>query len=335
MSEITYCPEDDKLRLYVGRLSRDEYERLRKAGYSSTPKQDCDFVATWTPSREDIAREFLGPGDDIGDEDFGPEERAADRAERFGDYLDKRRDEAGGHADDFDSGPSAFGHQNRQRAERQAARHDRHRGRALSQWSKAEYWQTRTAGVISHALHKSNPGVRRGRILTIEKEQRKTLKSIAESQRRYDAWKAVAGMDGADVLLPLNSDGYAIFAEMNHAQRAAYALANDGRSLFSAWHPTSESANAKNRDIHTSYPVRFSAYDFLTMTEYIGEPFERFTPKQMADLYLSEVSDPSTTNNRWVDHLAMRLIYGNLMLENEGGKASEVEIEPGGFFGRH
>ena len=102
MQEVTYCPEDNKLRLYVGRVPRDEYERLRSAGFTSTPKQDCDFVTTWTPSREDLAREFLGDGDDIGDEDYAPEERAADRAERFGVYRDKRRTEAGGHADDFD-----------------------------------------------------------------------------------------------------------------------------------------------------------------------------------------------------------------------------------------
>lgn len=52
----TYCPEDDKLRLYVGRVPRDEYDALRKAGFVSTPKQDCDFAAPWTPNREDLAR---------------------------------------------------------------------------------------------------------------------------------------------------------------------------------------------------------------------------------------------------------------------------------------
>ena len=40
----TYCPEDNKLRLYVGRVPRDEYLELRAGKWKSTPKQDCDFV---------------------------------------------------------------------------------------------------------------------------------------------------------------------------------------------------------------------------------------------------------------------------------------------------
>lgn len=51
----TYCPEDNKLRLYCGRVPRDDYVALRSLGFQSTPKQDCDFVAVWTPYREDAA----------------------------------------------------------------------------------------------------------------------------------------------------------------------------------------------------------------------------------------------------------------------------------------
>ena len=172
-TRATYSPEDNKLRLYVGRVPRADYERLRAAGFTSTPKQTCDFVATWTPAREDLALEFLAEGEDIGDEDYSPEERAADRADRFAGYREKRRDEASAHADTFEAGPSAFGHQNRQRAERQASRHDRQRTKAVSQWSKAEYWQQRTAGVIAHALHRSSASVRRGRLLRLESEARR------------------------------------------------------------------------------------------------------------------------------------------------------------------
>lgn len=169
----TYCPEDNKLRLYVGRVPRDEYEKLRAMGWKSTPKQDCDFVATWSPEREDAALGYLDDGDDIGDEDQSPEDRAADRAERFAGYREKRRSEAHGFADAYDDGPDAYGSQNAARAERQAAKRDRIGSRACSQWSKAEYWQTRTVGVISHALHKSSAPVRRGRVLRLEAEQRK------------------------------------------------------------------------------------------------------------------------------------------------------------------
>lgn len=39
----TYSPEDNKLRLYVGRVPRAEYEALRADGWTSTPKQG-DFL---------------------------------------------------------------------------------------------------------------------------------------------------------------------------------------------------------------------------------------------------------------------------------------------------
>ena len=103
----TYCPEDNKLRLYVGRVPRDEYLNLRKQGWKSTPKQDCDFVATWHPYREDTALAYAGY---IGDEDQSPEDRAADRADRFSMYRDKRRSEAGGFADSFEDGPAVHGY---------------------------------------------------------------------------------------------------------------------------------------------------------------------------------------------------------------------------------
>ncbi len=186
-SYATYSPEDNKIRLYVGRVPREDYERLRAAGFVSTPKQNCDFVATWTPAREDLAREFFPDDEDIGDEDYSPLERSADRAERFEDYRGKRVDEATGAADQFAAGPQAFGHQNRARAERQAARHDRRRTFAVSQWSKAEYWTERTRGVIAHALYKSSASVRRGRILTLEAEQRRMVGRTDEYGQRWAA----------------------------------------------------------------------------------------------------------------------------------------------------
>ena len=172
MNAATYCPEDNKLRLYVGRVPRDEYETLRAEGWTSTPKQSCDFVAHWTPER--VAR-ALSYADLIEDEDAGPAERAADRAERFAEYRDKRTDEATGHADRYDAGPAAHGFQSQARADRSAARHDRIAGRAGDAWSKAEYWQRRTGGVISHALHVCTPSVRMGRIKILEAELRAFL----------------------------------------------------------------------------------------------------------------------------------------------------------------
>ena len=169
----TFCISDDKIRIYCGRVERETFNFLRQNKFTATPKQSCDFVAVWSPNVEDIALAMISEEDDIGDEDTSPEERAIDRAERFAGYRDKRRSEANGHADNYDAGPSAFGNQNRGRAERQASRHERHRGNALSQWSKAEYWQCRTVGVIGNALHRADARTRRGRILTIEADMRR------------------------------------------------------------------------------------------------------------------------------------------------------------------
>lgn len=177
----SFAADDNKLRLYVGRVPRDEYERLRAEGWTSTPKQDCDFVATWTPQRRDTALEYAGM---IEDEDQSPAERAADRAERFSGYRDKHTTEATGRADTYDAGPIAHGYQSAARAERAANRHDRIAARACDAWSKAEYWTSRTAGVINHALYKSTPGVRMGRIKVLEAD----LRRYEASPEHYGEW---------------------------------------------------------------------------------------------------------------------------------------------------
>ena len=172
----TYCPEDNKLRLYVGRVSRPEFLKLRGEGWKTLHKQrdagGGDFVATWTPERRDTALRYSGGI--IEDEDMGPTERAADRAERFQGYLDKRLDEAGAKADAFEAGPQVHGAQDYSRAVKAADRHERLAGKAVDAWEKAEYWQRRTAGVIAHALHKISPGMRMARISEIESHLRRS-----------------------------------------------------------------------------------------------------------------------------------------------------------------
>ena len=298
--QATYCPEDNKIRLYVGRVPRDEYEALRADGWTSTPKQDCDFVAKWTTSREDTALEYAGY---IGDEDQSPEDRAADRAERFAGYRDKRRAEAHGHADTFDAGPAVHGHQSRDRAERAARRHDRQRFHAVNQWSKAEYWQTRTAGVISHALHKSCAHVRRGRILKLEAELRKTEKDRDELKKSFDLWQKVQAEPDAE-----------------KAYKLAYMLAN----YSGCW----------GRYKHPRADVEYSLYSLLTY-----EP-DKITGHEAAALWLdggsaANVCRPGSRWARQIDHLKNRLSYERQMLENEGGSAGNVEMVPGGRIGKY
>lgn len=316
MFTATFSAEDDKIRLYVGRVPRADYDALRAAGFTATPKQSCDFVATWTPAREDLAMEFLEDGEDIGDEDYSPEERAADRAERFGDYRDKRRAEAHGRADAFESGPAAFGHQNRGRAERQARRHDRHRGRATSQWSKAEYWQQRTAGVIAHALHKSSAGVRRGRILTIEADQRKNAKSREEFAARWAAWLKVLTLEGAECPLTFHEDGR--YGTDKPAVKLAYSLANSAGCLSDYTHP---------RTGRTA-----SLYSLLT------DSADPLTAWEAASLWFADRTAPGDQDSsaeRWARHYELRLGYERAMLAEEGGTAADADMVPGGFIGKH
>lgn len=312
MPTVTYSPEDNKLRLYVGRVPRDEYEALRAAGFVSTPKQSCDFVATWTPAREDLAMSYLEDGEDIEDEDYSPEERAADKAERLAGYRDKRAEEAGMSADAFEAGPSAFGHQNRARAERQAMRHDRKRTYAVSQWSKAEYWQQRTAGVIAHALHKSSASVRRGRILTLEAEQRKHLKSWDEYAERFAKWQTVANLDGADERIPED------WRTGKIAAKVAYMLAGNGRCWGDYEHPRTGR--------------KASVYTLLT------DPQDPITPREAATLWLAgktHPSDETTHGSRWTRHYELRLTYERAMLAGDGGSAADAEMERGGWIGSH
>lgn len=327
-NSATYCPEDDKLRLYVGRVPRDEYEALRAEGWTSTPKQECDFVAVWTPAREDTAESYAGV---ILDEDAGPDERAADRAERFGGYLDKRLDEATGHADRFDAGPSAHGYQSKARAVRAADRHDRIAGRAVNAWDKAEYWQSRTAGVISHALHLQSPGVRMGRIKTIEAELRKAEKEHAESRERaqgqFDDLLSVVE-HAAGTREKLTVSNLPDFRWELSKIREAAGTADDEKSPpedFRRAAVISALDSWRNSDANRALAKEAKAGT---------RPAHEIAAEWLAERTRPEDWDPEI-GTRYTRHLRLRLAYENQMIEAQGGRAAFVEMEPGGFIGGH
>src|SRR5260370_28123991 len=88
----TYSPEDNKLRLYASsRLDKETYDRVKAAGFRWAPKQDLFVAPMWTPGREDLLTELAG---EIDDEDKSLVERQEERAERFGDYSDARKEDA-------------------------------------------------------------------------------------------------------------------------------------------------------------------------------------------------------------------------------------------------
>jgi hypothetical protein len=295
----TYCPEDNKLRLYCGWVERPIYERLRAEGWQATPKQDCQFSAVWTPSRYATAIELCGI---VLDEDQSPEDRAADRAERFGGYRDKRLDEATGHADRYDAGPTAHGYQSQARAERSARRHDRIGYRAADCWSRADYWTHRTAGVIRNALHKSTPGVRMGRIKELEAELRKREKDLSDYARTYAHWQAIEDEPDREKQTTMARE------IANYDHDGEYTHPVSGEKTCSLWR-------------------------LLTPHEVDGEPISGAVAARLWLDAHPAPKDPS--ESAWICHLRLRLAYENQMLEAQGGRAAFVEMEVGGWLGSH
>lgn len=295
----TYCPQDDKIRLYLSyKVGKDEWKRLTDAGFSWTMKQDCNLAAVWTPGREDIALELAG---ELDDEDTPREERAANRAERFEGYLGKREDEADALADRYEAGPSVHGNQSAARAERARARHDRLGSKAVTQWEKAEYWQRRTAGVIGHALYLERPAVRHRRIKGILSDIRGREKGQRESQERYDRWVAIAAMTDTA------------------AQDVAAEIAANHCHAYDFVHP--------------SQPDRRPT-SLWSLVDQSQPPEKRITGAQAAALYLGRYKNPTQWENRWLHHLQMRQAYEVQMLAAQGGTlADEVTMEAGGFIG--
>lgn len=92
MHTATFSPEDNKLRLYPeSRLSTEEYEQVKAAGFKWAPKQELFVAPMWTPDREDLLLEMCG---EIGDEDTSLVDRAEARAERFEELSEKRSEDA-------------------------------------------------------------------------------------------------------------------------------------------------------------------------------------------------------------------------------------------------
>lgn len=304
-NEATYCPEDDKLRLYVGRVPREEYLSLKKEGWKSTPKQDCDFVAVWTPRREDTAIGYAGI---VLDEDQSPTDRAADRAERFSEYREKRRAEAHGHADKYDAGPAVHGYQDSKKAERAAKRHDRQADRACDAWGKAEYWQRRTDGVIRSALYSSRPDVRMRRIKKIEAEIRKAEKACKQYDEERALWVKASEMQ-------------------DEAKRAEYVRKLAGFCSYGVCyyrHPRPEECT-------NSYILEHggSLYSLLTLAE------GAIAEAEALEMYLLAHPERNDRESRFTTHRRLRLAYETQMLEAAGGRAGQLDMEVGGWVGKY
>ena len=205
----SYSPEDNKLRLRSSsRLSAEIYARVRAAGFIWAPKQDLFVAPMWTPAREDLLLELCG---EIDDEDTSLVDRAEQRAERFEEYRGKRAQDAeraragvAAIADGIPLGqPILVGHHSERHARRDAEKIESGMRKAVKLWDTSQYWQDRAAGAIRHAKYKELPAVRARRIKTLEAEQRKHERDMAECEKYANLWRndGIKRKDGSPTTL--------------------------------------------------------------------------------------------------------------------------------------
>jgi phospholipid N-methyltransferase len=278
--DATYDPADDKLRLRASsRLDAETYAKVKAAGFGWAPKQDL-FYAVWTPAREDLLVELAG---DIGDEETSLEERAAQRAERFEGYKDKRAADAeqarkavASIADGIPLGqPILVGHHSERHARKDAEKIENGMRRAVRLWETVGYWQQRAAGAVRAARYKELPAVRARRIRTLEADKRRHERDLKSSTAFLALWKTL-DKDGS---LKKKSGEPTTFQE-----RAAH-IANLDRSMIGLW---SEIEHGK------------------------------IVPAEAQTRAAANHDRIIADANRWISHLDNRLSYERTLLDESG-----------------
>ena len=297
----TYSPDDNKLRLYSSsRLDSATYERVKAAGFKWAPRQELFVAPMWTPAREDLLLDLCG---EIGDEDTSLVERAEERADRFGDYSDKRASDAesarravSSIADGIPFGqPILVGHHSERRARKDAERIENGMRRAVKMWETSEYWKHRAAGALRHAKYKELPAVRHRRIKGLEADKRKQERAIAEAEQFLKHWRAEG----------LTLDQAKAIANYDHISRC-FSLADYPRNP-----PASQYEGAMSL---------WSALD--------GGIIDA---AQARDIAIPAHERTIAWARRWLEHYENRIAYERAMLDEQGGlKAEGQDIQPGG-----
>jgi predicted RNA methylase len=288
--DATYSPDDNKLRIYPAyRLDRNDYARLKRAGYKWAPKQELFVAPMWTPQREDIAIEFCG---EIGDEDTSLVDRAEERAERFEVYSEKRLNDAHAAkkavseiADNIPlSQPILVGHHSEKRARKDAERIENGMRRAVKMWETSKYWESRAAGAIRAAKYKERADVRARRIKKIEAARRKSVKNIEQAKNVKNLWLTPVILSRARALAITNYFG-----------------------LFSYKFPLDK------------YPRKSPASQYEgDMSLYSALDGGIITPKQARSLDVPALESGIAYNERWISHYDNRLKYEKAMLGEQG-----------------
>jgi predicted RNA methylase len=289
----TYSPDDNKLRLSSAtRLDRDVYDRVKAAGFAWAPKQDQFIASMWTPARADLCFELAG---EIGDEDTSLIDRAEERADRFGDYRDKRTDEAERAtaqarrvADGIPFGqPILVGHHSERHARKDAERIQNGMRKAVQAFDTADYWKRRAVAAIQHAKYKERPDVRARRIKTIEADKRKQERTRVESLDFLSQWDAE----------PMTMERATSIANQDYCSRC-YPLAEYPRDP-----PASQ------------YEGHTSLWSALT-DGIVSAEQARGLARQMHTRVVA-------FSGRWIEHYDNRLAYERAMLDDAGGTIAD------------
>lgn len=291
----TYSPHENKLRLYsTERLDTETYTRAKALGFRWAPKQECFIAPAWGPEREDFLLELC---DAIDDEDMTLEERAAERAERFEEYSEKRTGEAEAAHKEVEriaggiplGQPILVGHHSERRARKDAQRIQDGMRKAVNLWDTAKYWERRAQAAVRHAKYKERPDVRARRIKTLEAEQRKVQRTQDESRAQLALWTKDGLTHERAVFITNYSTGYESFC---------FPLADYPREP-----PASQ------------YEGSMSLYSALTGNV--------ITYEQARDLAVPMYQQSLEMCRRWLDHLSNRLAYERAMLSEAGGTIAD------------
>jgi predicted RNA methylase len=285
----TYSPDDNKLRLYpANRLDEGTYAEAKALGFKWAPKQQLFVAPMWTPQREDFLTSLAG---EIEDEDTSLSDRAAERADRFDGFSERRaKDAVSARAavaeisDNIPLGqPILIGHHSERHARKHAQQIERGMERAVKMWETSKYWEDRAAGAIAHAKYKERPDVRARRIKTIEADKRKSEKAINESRQQLDWW-----------------NDQKLTKELATKIAGAYTLY--GKFPVADFPRTKEGASPYEGDMTYYYALQD---DIVTM-EYARDRYIKHHTRRIA------------WQERWLQHYNNRLTYEKAMLAESG-----------------
>lgn len=188
----TYSLVDNRIRLYAGRLPREEFDALRKAGWTSAPRQGYFFTA-WSTYAEDLLAQMFGITE-LEDEDSNLQTTADDRAARFGTYSENAtaRAAAARKAEDQiakfipPGQPILMDHHSAAHALRDRDRMWRLADKQVEEGKRAAYWAERAKAVVAHAERRERPDVVARRIKTLEADLRKFQRNLELCTCRHE-----------------------------------------------------------------------------------------------------------------------------------------------------